>query len=132
MQIQLKQREIEEGVKGFLVKQGINLTGKVVTVGFTAGRSDRGLTAEIDIEDTLETIQTAPINRYSHFPELAPTHPLHPSQLPPGIAYAANAASPMLAQSEPAVATDGEGPGDPEPEPVKAEVPAKSAVSLFS
>lgn len=51
MQVQLKQREIEESVKGYLVKQGINLTGKAVTVGFTAGRSDRGLTAEIDIEE---------------------------------------------------------------------------------
>lgn len=51
MQITLKQHEIETAVKGYLVSQGINLVGKDVTVGFTAGRAANGLSAEIDIED---------------------------------------------------------------------------------
>ena len=52
MQIQLKQAEITEALKQYIAKQGINLTGKEVTIDFTAGhRSKSGLTADISIED---------------------------------------------------------------------------------
>ena len=51
MQIQLKQPEIVVALKQFLVTQGISLAGKDVTIGFTAGRKEGGLTADISIED---------------------------------------------------------------------------------
>lgn len=122
MQVQLKQREIEESVKGYLVKQGINLTGKSVTVGFTAGRSDRGLTAEIDIEgDEATYIPNGPINRGTQFP---PLHPVPPGGYVEGVAYAASAVSEQAAQ--------GANPGDPEPVTVEADpAPAAKTTSLF-
>lgn len=51
MQIQLKQREIEAALKGYITKQGIDLTGRTITIDFTAGRKDSGLTADLRIED---------------------------------------------------------------------------------
>lgn len=51
MQIKLKQPEIVEALKQYITKQGINLSGKVVDVGFTAGRNDAGLSADIGIDD---------------------------------------------------------------------------------
>ena len=52
MQIQLKQREIEAALKMYISSQGINLTGKIVTIDFTAGRKDSGLSADLTIEET--------------------------------------------------------------------------------
>lgn len=52
MQIQLKQPEIAAALKQYLFTQGINLVNKSVTIGFTAGRKEGGLTADISIEDT--------------------------------------------------------------------------------
>lgn len=51
MQIHLKQREIEAALKMFVSQQGINLTHKQVTLAFTAGRKDTGLSVELSIED---------------------------------------------------------------------------------
>ena len=51
MQIILKQRHIEAALKQYIAAEGINLTGKNVTVEFTAGRKETGLSAEIDIAD---------------------------------------------------------------------------------
>jgi hypothetical protein len=51
MQISLKQREIENAIRAYISAQGINLTGKDVTIDFTAGRSQSGLTADINIEE---------------------------------------------------------------------------------
>lgn len=51
MQIQLKQKEIELALRGYIVKQGINLVGRTLTITFTAGRKDSGLSADIIIED---------------------------------------------------------------------------------
>lgn len=51
MQIQLKQAEIIEALKGFITQQGINLRNKSVVVGFTAGRGGAGVSADITIED---------------------------------------------------------------------------------
>jgi len=49
MRIQLRQIEIEEALQQYISNQGINLTGKVVEIGFTASRSADGLTADVDI-----------------------------------------------------------------------------------
>jgi hypothetical protein len=51
MQIQLKQTEIIQALKLYISSQGINLGGKTVSVGFTAGRKDSGLSADIDITE---------------------------------------------------------------------------------
>lgn len=51
MQIQLKQAEIVDAVKDYVAKHGFNLAGKVVDVTFIAGRGDKGLVADISIEE---------------------------------------------------------------------------------
>tara|TARA_B110000259_G_scaffold187361_1_gene241304 strand:+ start:2676 stop:3005 length:330 start_codon:yes stop_codon:yes gene_type:complete len=51
MQIQLKQTEIITALKQFITSQGIDLWNKEVTVTFTAGRKESGISAEIDIEE---------------------------------------------------------------------------------
>ena len=62
MNIQIKQNEIEAAVKGYIARKGINLVGKNVTVTFTAGRKDSGLSAELCIEDSeVEEIYQAPV-----------------------------------------------------------------------
>jgi len=55
MQIILKQRDIEQALALYIRDQGINLTNKTLSVAFTAGRKEGGLTAEIDIEDATDT-----------------------------------------------------------------------------
>lgn len=57
MQIQLKQAEIEAALRMFISGQGISLAGKAVSVTFTSGRKDNGLSAEMTIEDS--TLQPA-------------------------------------------------------------------------
>ena len=51
MQIQLKQPEVEAALKMFISQQGISLVGKAVTIEFTSGRKNNGLTADLVIED---------------------------------------------------------------------------------
>jgi hypothetical protein len=51
MQINLKQREIIEALRQYVIKKGIDLTGKTVDCAFTAGRKDSGISVEIQIED---------------------------------------------------------------------------------
>lgn len=53
MQIQLKQTEIITALKQYITSQGIELSGKEVSVAFTAGRKESGISAEMDIEDNL-------------------------------------------------------------------------------
>lgn len=53
MLIKLKQSEIEEALRDFIVKQGFNLDRKTVDISFTAGRGDSGMTADLDIHDTV-------------------------------------------------------------------------------
>jgi hypothetical protein len=54
MQILLKQAEIEAALRQYIGHQGINLSGKVITVDFTAGRGATGLSAEMHINDKAE------------------------------------------------------------------------------
>jgi GTP cyclohydrolase FolE2 len=51
MQIQLKQAEIVVALKDYISKKGIDLSGKVVDITFTASRKDAGLMADLSIED---------------------------------------------------------------------------------
>lgn len=52
MQIQLKQSEIIAALKQYITSQGINLANKNVTISFTAGRKEAGVTADLLIEDS--------------------------------------------------------------------------------
>lgn len=47
MQINLKQPEIKKALELYVSQQGIQLMGKDVTIKFTAGRGETGLTADI-------------------------------------------------------------------------------------
>jgi hypothetical protein len=60
MQIQLKQNEIVAAITQYVAKQGINLTGRKVEVTFTAGRRESGLSADVDITDSMELPELAP------------------------------------------------------------------------
>lgn len=51
MRIQLKQNEIESALKGYIAKQGIGVAHKLITMNFTSGRKNNGLSVEIVIED---------------------------------------------------------------------------------
>lgn len=51
MQILLKQHNIEEALRDYVSKQGINLRGKEVSISFTSGRKNNGLTADINITE---------------------------------------------------------------------------------
>ena len=59
MRIQLRQTEIEEALQQYIANQGINLTGKVVEIGFTASRSADGLTADVDITNATDSAKLA-------------------------------------------------------------------------
>lgn len=51
MRIQLKQPEIEEAIGIFLSEQGIDVYSKIVTMEFTAGRKNKGISVEVLVED---------------------------------------------------------------------------------
>ena len=55
MQIILKQPDIEQALRGHIKAQGINLTGKDVSMSFTAGRKEAGISVELNIVDTPTT-----------------------------------------------------------------------------
>ncbi|MDH1236548.1 hypothetical protein [Stutzerimonas stutzeri] len=59
MLIKLKQSEIEEALRDFIVKQGFNLDRKTVDISFTAGRGDSGMTADLDIHDAAAVMGSA-------------------------------------------------------------------------
>lgn len=52
MQINLKQYEIEVALKNYVAQQGISLYARDVSITFTAGRKESGISAEITIEDS--------------------------------------------------------------------------------
>ena len=52
MQVTLKQSEIELALKNYVAQQGISLYGKDVSIAFTAGRKESGISAEINIDDS--------------------------------------------------------------------------------
>ena len=111
MRIQLRQTEIEEALQQYIVNQGINLTGKVVEIGFTSSRSEAGLTADVDITN-------------------APDDGKTPAQAIPRAAVKAEA--PVIEQpAEEAIAQEEQAPeAQAEEAPVKE--PATLASSLFS
>ena len=51
MIINLKQTEIEQALRAYVVSQGISLHGRDLAISFTAGRRESGISAEISIDD---------------------------------------------------------------------------------
>ena len=51
MQIQLKQSEIETALRDYIQKQGIQLQNRAITIEFTSGRKENGITADLSITD---------------------------------------------------------------------------------
>lgn len=51
MDIRFKQPQIEAALRGYIIKQGINLTGRTVEIVFTAGRGGNGLMADIALSE---------------------------------------------------------------------------------
>lgn len=72
MLIQLKQTEIESALKMYIASQGISLEGRTVDIAFTSGRGGNGLTADLDIHDTVGYIAPAIVD----VPEAIPTIPI--------------------------------------------------------
>ena len=111
MRIQLRQTEIEEALQQYIANQGINLTGKVVEIGFTASRSADGLTADVDITNATDSAK--------------------PTQaIPRAVKTEAQVAEQPAAQAEEAIAQ-----GEQAPKAQAEEAPAKDvapASSLFS
>lgn len=111
MRIQLRQTEIEEALQQYIANQGINLTGKVVEIGFTASRSADGLTADVDITNATDNAKPA-------------------QAIPRAVKTEAQVAEQPAAQAEEATAQE-----EQAPEAQAEEAPAKDvtpASSLFS
>ena len=60
MLIQLRQSEIEAALREYIVNQGINLTNRQVDISFTSGRKDNGISADLDIVETQQTLKAVP------------------------------------------------------------------------
>lgn len=71
MQIQLRQSEIEEALKQYVAKIGINLQGKTVEIAFTAGRKEAGMSADISVEDPGYVRSETPVVEMPNKPILA-------------------------------------------------------------
>lgn len=111
MQIQLKQLEIEKALKAYITSLGIDLKGKTVTIAFTSGRKDNGLSADVEFEDAGE------VPGYTDAPTVraVPT----PSQQPQAQAF-----KPVAVPAAP------EQPAEPEAQ--EAPPAASAKVSLFT
>lgn len=116
MQIQLKQSEIEAALKMFVAYQGINLANRDVVIGFTAGRSGTGISADLDIGDVHVAAQTS------------------------GGAIKGGCVNPQKAPADPELAYDPKDETDPvikaealevDTSPAKVAVEACSVTSLF-
>ena len=116
MIINLKQPEIEQALRAFVVAQGISLHGKDLSIAFTAGRRESGISAEISIDDveipgfTNAFCEEAVINKDPVITLTAPSTPT------------------PLAEKVPAIKGEDPAPVEAEEEPV-AET--KQTASLF-
>lgn len=117
MQFRLKQSEIETALKNYIAQQGINLTGKQVSIAFTAGRKESGISAELNIDDIdIPGIDTAEVS------------PNAPQAVIVPMVQKETAKVPAFLEKEPAPAIP-ETPDEPDaPEEV---VPVKVTNSLF-
>jgi hypothetical protein len=121
MQINLKQPEIEQALRAYVNAQGISLYQKDVSISFTAGRRESGISAEISIEDV-------EIPGYTNdTPTPAPTKAAPVLTLAPAAVEAVEAEEAPVPQ-EPVGAEPGEVPAAAEEAPAAEP---KATVSLF-
>ena len=124
MIINLKQTEIEQALRAYVVAQGISLHGKDLKISFTAGRRESGISAEISIDDV-------------EIPGF--TNDVYATEVPVAAKAAVLSLSPAVVTEAPAVEAN-EAPevhvadaaklNEPEPE-VPQAVESKPTVSLF-
>ena len=121
MIINLKQTEIELALRAYVAAQGINLAGKDLTIAFTAGRRESGISAEISIDDVEIPGYTNDLNVQECTPKASPL----------SIAPAVVTETPV--PQEPVGAEPGEVPAqEVQAEEAKEETaPSKTPVSLF-
>lgn len=117
MIINLKQTEIELALRAYVQAQGISLHGKDLSISFTAGRKEAGISAEISIDDVEIPGFTDSLDA-----DVVCSAPAPVVQLVPAIAAAVEAEDVPPVQAEELVNV----PAEPE---VVAE--AKQTVSLF-
>ena len=136
MQIILKQRDIEQALKGYMVAQGINLYNKEVSVQFSAGRGANGISAEVNIEDGPEVLISAPPGGVINTRELQPAASVISSISERAFIAQAVAETPAelpvdVVEADPEVQAEAaESEAAPEETPAPAPVPSGS--SLFS
>lgn len=122
MIINLKQTEIEQALRAYVASQGISLHGKDLTISFTAGRRESGISAEISIDDV-------EIPGYTN-----DTHLETQMAKAPVLSLAATAPVEPPVPEEPVGAEQGEvpaGAAEPEVQPEAEAAPVKATVSLF-
>ena len=89
MQVNLKQKEIETALRNYIAQQGIELYGKSVTISFTAGRRESGISAELIIDDqeipgfTDTDAEVAPTTPVLKLAPIAPTMYAEASEVKP-------------------------------------------------
>lgn len=130
MQIQLKQHEITEAIKIYLVSKGLNLTGKQVTAEFSMTRKPTQVSAEVIIAevaipgytDAEEDAQPVTVKEVV---QLASVTTL-PKKAEPEAAPASAEASP-----EPAAEPKADEPVEVDPPTIESDAPKRTS-SLFS
>lgn len=117
MNIIIKQKEIEAGIKLYLLQQGIQLNGKSTEISFTAGRKDSGLSAEIEINDA-EGVASAVDTMIQQQAPVAPVVVVPEVQTIPAVVHSVNV--PVVASLATELVA----------EPVPAEVLIKPATEI--
>lgn len=107
MQILLKQHNIEEALRDYVSKQGINLRGKEVSISFTNGRKNNGLIADINITEAEVQFPDLPDDDEEEVTSTKPKLVAVPSDAP---AVQAEADEEAIQQEENAEATQVEEP----------------------
>ena len=120
MIINLKQPEIEQALRAYVAAQGISLVGKDLSIAFTAGRRESGISAEISIEISIDAVEIPGYTNDLGAPEYASKATI------PSIAPAAVTETPV--PQEPLDAEPGEVPAIAEE---ATEIAPKTPVSLF-
>lgn len=126
MLIQLPQKDIEAALKAHIAGQGINLTGKTVTMTFTASRKGNGISCELDISDVeipgfdlpepvkpvLAAVPSGPVKREAK------------AETPKDLAAAPVAKATIAPAVQEAVRAEAAAVVEAKTEPVKAETPS--------
>lgn len=131
MQIQFKQNEIEAAIRGYIVKQGISLKEREVSITFTAGRGGNGLSAEATISEFVmpseEETLIEPMYEPMDEPKAIPIGPINRAVINPDIVKPEAVPSPVFAHVPEAKVFDVKDSDKPE----ETETSSKALVNLF-